>query len=640
MYPQQDYRQLYSSMLHAFDALNLNFFVLEVVCDEKGAPVDVVYREVSPSTVRLIGKPRGDIIGKSRRELFGNITDEFPAKFYEVIQTGEPAHFQSQGAGLKKVYDVYAWKVSDKLVAAIVSDISEQTRTGEALKVNNRRMSEILESIQEYFYSLDRKWNFIYVNQKAAKLLGHQPKDLIGKNIWSVFPRALGTAFEENYRAAMEKKEIRRFETRGAHADVWLMVTVFPSEEGISSLAIDITERKKAEGALRESEERLRFSTESAHIGLWDLDLVEHKAIRSPEHSKIFGYKEPTGNWTLNDFLNHMLPEYRQEFQETMQKGITEQRGWNFECKIRRVDGEVRWVWLSGRLYTAPSGHERVAGIIQDITERKTAEMELKKYSESLQVTQKELEEKNAEVQKYAVKMEDLAGHRLKQLKDAERLATIGATAGMVGHDIRNPLQAIVGDLYLAKEELAELPEEKAKNALEYIGEIDQNIDYINKIVQDLQDYARPLNPNPELVDLKQLIEALIAKNAVPQNIEVTVNVADNASKIKTDGYYLNRILYNLITNSVQAMPQGGKLTIETEKTPKYIVLRVKDTGVGIPKDVQQKMFTVMFTTKSKGQGFGLPVVKRMTESLGGKVSFESQEGKGTTFTLKLPIKA
>ncbi|HSV49416.1 MAG TPA: ATP-binding protein, partial [Candidatus Acidoferrales bacterium] len=135
------------------------------------------------------------------------------------------------------------------------------------------------------------------------------------------------------------------------------------------------------------------------------------------------------------------------------------------------------------------------------------------------------------------------------------------------------------------------------------------------------------------------IIEKLITKNSLPTKVKVKIEVADEARRIAADSYYLNRILYNLVTNSVQAMPKGGKLTIQAYKEANDIIISVKDTGVGIPKEIQSKMFIVMFTTKSKGQGFGLPVVKRMTESLGGSVAFESQEGKGTTFTIRLPIK-
>ena len=128
-------------------------------------------------------------------------------------------------------------------------------------------------------------------------------------------------------------------------------------------------------------------------------------------------------------------------------------------------------------------------------------------------------------------------------------------------------------------------------------------------------------------------------KNSLPENVKVNVKVEDDAVKFVADSDYLNRILYNLVTNAVQAMPKGGKLTIHVYREANEIVITVKDTGVGIPKEIRGKMFTPMFTTKSKGQGFGLPVVKRMTESFGGTVSFESQEGKGTTFIVRLPTK-
>ncbi len=210
----------------------------------------------------------------------------------------------------------------------------------------------------------------------------------------------------------------------------------------------------------------------------------------------------------------------------------------------------------------------------------------------------------------------------------------------MVGHDIRNPLQAITGDLYLAKSELEAIPEsDEKKNVLENLIEIEKNIDYINKIVADLQDFARPLNPHEEDADLKLIINKLLAKNSFPKNVKISVHVDAEARKVVADSSYINRILYNLINNAVQAMPNGGQLTIHAhhDVKTKDVILTVKDTGVGIPESVKTKLFTPMFTTKSKGQGFGLAVVKRMAEALGGTVSFESEEGKGTMFTVRFP---
>ena len=250
---------------------------------------------------------------------------------------------------------------------------------------------------------------------------------------------------------------------------------------------------------------------------------------------------------------------------------------------------------------------------------------------------QVKLEESATLLEEYANQMENLANQRAEQLKNAERLATIGATAGMVGHDIRNPLQAITSDVYLAKTELASTSDtEEKKNALESLDEIEKNIFYINKIVADLQDFARPLKPITKETDLPKLIEEVLGKNGVPENIKIQVKLKKDADTVMADPDVLKRILANLVTNAVQAMPEGGKISIKSYKEAKDLIITVTDTGIGIPEEVKDKLFTPLFTTKSKGQGFGLAVVKRMTEALGGTVTFESQKGKGTTFIIRL----
>jgi signal transduction histidine kinase len=173
------------------------------------------------------------------------------------------------------------------------------------------------------------------------------------------------------------------------------------------------------------------------------------------------------------------------------------------------------------------------------------------------------------------------------------------------------------------------------------LNSIEENIFYINKIVADLQDYARPLRPHTQETDLKTIIKKVLGEHGIPENVQVTFKVDEEAKILTVDSDYLKRIVSNLALNAVQAMPKGGKLTINAfkDKETGDTMLSVADSGVGIPPDVQEKLFTPMFTTKSKGQGFGLAVVKRLAESLGGSVSFESEVDKGTTFTVRLPTR-
>lgn len=183
-----------------------------------------------------------------------------------------------------------------------------------------------------------------------------------------------------------------------------------------------------------------------------------------------------------------------------------------------------------------------------------------------------------------------------KQLKDSERLAAIGATAGMVGHDIRNPLQAITGDIYLAKTDLASTPDSEGKRSvIESIDEIEKNVVYINKIVQDLQDFARRLSPHAEETDLKRIIDDLLEKNGFPKNVKVSANIKEE--KIVSDPTFMSRIMLIWLTMLVQAMPNGGELTIDTHKQSNVVIIAVKDTGVGIPEAIKGKLFMPMFTT-------------------------------------------
>jgi signal transduction histidine kinase len=226
----------------------------------------------------------------------------------------------------------------------------------------------------------------------------------------------------------------------------------------------------------------------------------------------------------------------------------------------------------------------------------------------------------------------------IKERKETDRLVAIGQTAGMIGHDIRNPLQAITSEIYLARQAVAESPNTQGKAAaLESIDMIEEQTDYISKIVLDLQDYARPLKPEYKEVELSRVVSRIFQTMKVPSNVTLKIDVQD-ASKIQTDPTLIRRALTNLVNNAIQAMPDGGILQIKAAKTGRRVIIEVADTGKGIPEEIKNRMFMPLVTTKAKGQGLGLVVVKRLIEALDGVVTFKSEAEKGTTFIIDLPI--
>lgn len=402
-----------------------------------------------------------------------------------------------------------------------------------------------------------------------------------------------------------------------------------------TELEQEIIGRKYAEASLKESEQR--WVTTLASIG----DAV----IATDMEGRIMfmnGVAEELTGWTLieasqkpvKQIFNIVNEQTRKEVEDPVAKvlesgvvcGLA-----NHTVLVRKDKTEVA-IDDSGAPIIDKDG--KITGVVlifRDITERKKAEDDRAK-------AQVKLEENAILLEEYANQMEDLAEQRAQQLKDAERLAAIGQTAGMVGHDIRNPLQAITGDLYLLGEELKTMPKSEGRKAMEEsIEAIDENIVYINKIVSDLQDYTRPLKPNIEAVNLKDLINSTLIVTNIPENIHAEVNAKANLI-LKVDAAYLRRVLTNLIVNAVQAMPKGGKLTINVVSKKDRAIVSVEDTGVGVPEEVKPNLFKPLFTTKSKGQGLGLAVVKRFVEGLNGKVSFESEEGTGTKFIIDLPL--
>jgi len=222
-----------------------------------------------------------------------------------------------------------------------------------------------------------------------------------------------------------------------------------------------------------------------------------------------------------------------------------------------------------------------------------------------------------------------------KQVLKAQRLAVIGELAGMIGHDLRNPLTSINGAAYYVKKQLSSKIDGKVKEMLDIIG---KNIAYSNKIINDLLDYSREIKLDITETTPKSIIKEALSLVEIPKNVQV-INLTEDKPKIKVDTAKIKRTFVNIFTNAVEAMPKGGTLTTKSRKSGGNVEFVFSDTGVGVSKKTIEKLWTPLFTTKAKGMGFGLAICKRNVEAHGGSISVRSSRGKGTTVTVTIPAR-
>lgn len=367
-------------------------------------------------------------------------------------------------------------------------------------------------------------------------------------------------------------------------------------DQSKSDLKKELYERKRVEGVLRESEEKYRTLFESSLDGIVYTDMQGNILDVNPTYLDMLGYsKEEIKKLTFQQ----LTPEKWLKKEEDIIKNQIIARGYSDEYEKENIKKDGLVFPISIRVWLIKDERGKPVGMwrfVRDITDLKQMQ---------------------------------------ERLMRQEKLAILGQLAGGVAHELRNPLGAVKNAAYFLNMVL-EKPEPEVKESLQIL---EREVGTSERIISSLLDFARPKSPTRRKVDINSVIQETLSRINLPQNINVVNQLQNAVPTILADPDQLKQVFTNIILNAIQSMPEGGKLVVKSEvANPEWLTVSFTDTGVGMPKDSLPKIFEPLFTTKAKGIGLGLAVTKTLIEGQGGTIQVQSKVGKGSTFTVKLPI--
>jgi len=563
-----------------------------------------------------------DFIGKNIVEMEPHVKERGRYDQYlSVIETGESLVIEDVVPN-RELGDIHlsvrAFKVGNGL-GMITTDITESKRAERALRESEQRYRLLADNVTDVISITDLNLQLIYVSPSIKRLLGFSVEEAMAETMECFLtPASLDAAMEalaeEIAKRNQEQKDLlwtRTLEMEMTCKDgstVWTENIVSPLHDqnskviGIVAVTRDIRERKRAEVALRESEEKLRRFMDSAtdFFTIWDseLNLIDLN-VASLNYPSI---RNPNGS-TKEDYIGRNIldldPDIKErgrydQYLEVIRTG----EPLFIEDVVRRP--KIGDVYLSVRAFKVGDG---LGLLTMDMTDRKRAD---------------------------------------DAIRQAEKLRALGEMAGGVAHDFNNILSVVLGRAQLA---LADIKDEKARRSIEII---EQTALDAAAMVRRLREVAVVKGERSfDEIDLNKLIEDAVQmvesrRLELKETAGVTIEIYSERNEVAPaagDAAELREALVNILFNAMDAMPEGGNITMESRQEDSSVVLSVSDTGTGIPEEIREKLFDPFFSTKaSKGSGLGLSVTMGIITKHGGSIDVESTQGEGTTFHIRLPM--
>ena len=396
----------------------------------------------------------------------------------------------------------------------------------------------------------------------------------------------------------------------------------------------------------------LTLAEESAGIGVWDIDLTTGTARGTAQFFRIMGLEPSTQPVAMDRIRALRHPDDRSRVVAGFQRALdTGSDAYEMEYRIVRPDGEVRWIFGRGRVVRDAHGKPvRYSGVDIDITERKRAEAALAEAKQALERMNRELEER---VRSRTAELEAEARRRVDaeaRLHQAQKMEAVGQLTGGVAPDFNNILQVLMGNLEVVRRLVARPDEPALQGCIDAALQATQTA---AQLTHRLLAFSRLQPLEPTVLDVNGLIAEMaeLIRHTLGETIVVDTRLDEGLWPTFADRNQLESALLNLVVNARDAMPEGGRLSLETSTAHiaagdaddlppgQYIVLSVTDNGSGIPQALLAKVFEPFFTTKEtgKGSGLGLSMVYGFVKQSGGHVRIHSVEGAGTTVKMYLP---
>jgi two-component system NtrC family sensor kinase len=495
-------------------------------------------------------------------------------------------------------------------------DITEQRLMEKELREATKRFQKISEMGDDGIIVFDENNRIEFANTMATDITGYSLEELTGMD----FNRLLNKRdreFLEEMHSEVGEDESRRvcveMDIKTAKSGIKeseVCITIAKGEEGgVRTYAYtrDITRRKKMEREIREANQFLSKLIESSVDCIVVTEMGGNILIFNKGAEEILGYeaREVIGKMNVK---NIYLPGVAREVMDKMRSSDYGGAGRlkSLPMVHRNIRGEEIDGSLSASIIYDDKGQEiATVGIFSDLRPHLA------------------MEEKLRETQ--------------QQLLQSEKLAAMGRLTSQIAHELNNPLYGIMNTLELLKTEIA--PNSKRRRVLDM--SLSETV-RVTEMLRSMLSFSKPQEEERRPVDINKLLEDImlfLEKQLSESNIKVSIRLSKKISTIKASPNQLRQVILNIIANAKNAMPRGGALTLETRANKDHITIHIKDTGVGIPDDIKDKIFEAFFTTKQevKGVGLGLSVCYGIIKDHGGDIQVKSQAGKGTTFSVVLP---